>query len=1158
MSRQGPDKNGENAPTDVLIQLSKDWWAALQGKEWMTRKCSLAKLKILTSEPRLANGDYTKVLTALKKNVGCNRVLMNEYNQVITEDGNVQCVAEACACVGNLGRGLQGDFFAGAKQICGILVKKLKETNPIVNRTVLETLELLHKQSFALKDVIQVVIAPACFGNRPWVRAGQLVEDKTPAVRELALGILVELCLKASSVEKEELIVSKVKRNRTAKLKKMIEVAKSERSGLGSAGPSGLIVAAAEVPQPPVAANGVAPASISKAGVDDIVKKGAMLLDVLVCEAAAHTESAPDSHSNPGYNCVLNKLMDVLGTPEMARGIQRSTLKDTIACLLTLLLDYRLQIIHEGKQFTQGIRCLIKKILETCDKHLSVSIVLQLELLRNVPNQVRRSSPDIQEKFLNLVMDCLSELTKSIGIVLREGNEQGEIDVRKLMTDIHAWCTALGVEELQKLVAEEDKTLRMIKEILHEKRVQGARIVDYVDVLPRDENPPPFILTYIDNFLQNLHNPSGTLLTLSSEQRDLGHTPREERLEQLEEFSEDIVVDMGNGASVGDTTSLRVSLSCAEHAGPLQKATKQLEEPRRSTVTNQDASTLLDKPINRSPLFVARTNPAYDSQLNLDHDRVGRPSIPNFNGPHAALGKHILSRLGDVSRSMDRAKAVVQLKKTEETKAIVDQREALKNKVKELSEQLASKEAALNTECKKSSILSSTVDKLQREIASIELVVHRLEDRVTASQAEVLRLNELLGTDKERSSAPARSSWEEEPNRSGDFSKGGFETGPFCIYSNEAFTNDVEFDQRAGQIVVQQESHASERDRLESQGLEFLQKLENAETKGLKIKCTASAVGEKHCQDIKFDRATQFLLRITLPTDRSPETLMMGRFVNALWFLVVLLATVELVTSQNSTVVRTTKEFSKALYDTRIDVIYLQHPLTVSGEEWGFLRPDVKRRVEIRPLEHTEDFVLDLGGGSDLAFVSGPSGELHFYDLQLHGIYRLALGGSGSVGIMNLFHVNAPQSIHIHNSICCFPPEVCTSISDDLRVIVPSSKAALSALGVDSCPFPDAEEPFHTYKYYEGCVLPQEWDASKITGSIHFHNTSLSCSEKCKMNDRLLDIPIVQVSTSDSRQLVAAVGGTGGNYAPADEPRIGVGELQTRLLLKNGLEFSVL
>ncbi|GMH34859.1 hypothetical protein BSKO_02720 [Bryopsis sp. KO-2023] len=39
-------------------------------------------------------------------------------------------------------------------------------------------------------------------------------------------------------------------------------------------------VAAAEVPQSSVAMNGAAPTSIPKAGVDDIVKKGTILLDV--------------------------------------------------------------------------------------------------------------------------------------------------------------------------------------------------------------------------------------------------------------------------------------------------------------------------------------------------------------------------------------------------------------------------------------------------------------------------------------------------------------------------------------------------------------------------------------------------------------------------------------------------------------------------------------------------------------------------------------------------------------------------------------------------------------------------------------------------------------------------------------------------------------
>ncbi|GMH38895.1 hypothetical protein BSKO_06793 [Bryopsis sp. KO-2023] len=154
----------------------------------------------------------------------------------------------------------------------------------------------------------------------------------------------------ASSVEKVEQIVSKVARNRTAKLKKMIEVAKSERSGLGSASPSqGRFAAAAEGPQLPAAVNGAPPASVPKARADEIVQRDAVLLDVIVFEAAAQTESAPDFHSNPHYNYVLRKLMDVFGIPEMARGIQRSTLKDIITCLLTLLVDYRLFIIDDSK-----------------------------------------------------------------------------------------------------------------------------------------------------------------------------------------------------------------------------------------------------------------------------------------------------------------------------------------------------------------------------------------------------------------------------------------------------------------------------------------------------------------------------------------------------------------------------------------------------------------------------------------------------------------------------------------------------------------------------------------------------------------------------------------------------------------------------------------
>lgn len=56
-----------SAPAEVLGELQKDWWAALQEKKWVTRKQALTKLKDLASRPRLATGDYGDVLRELKK-----------------------------------------------------------------------------------------------------------------------------------------------------------------------------------------------------------------------------------------------------------------------------------------------------------------------------------------------------------------------------------------------------------------------------------------------------------------------------------------------------------------------------------------------------------------------------------------------------------------------------------------------------------------------------------------------------------------------------------------------------------------------------------------------------------------------------------------------------------------------------------------------------------------------------------------------------------------------------------------------------------------------------------------------------------------------------------------------------------------------------------
>ncbi|GMH42322.1 hypothetical protein BSKO_10241 [Bryopsis sp. KO-2023] len=246
---------------------------------------------------------------------------------------------------------------------------------------------------------------------------------------------------------------------------------------------------------------------------DELVRELVIKIDVIFCEAAAQTVSAPDPPSNRGCKYTLNTMMQVFGIPEMARMIQRSTLKDTLGCLLTLLLDDRLPRVHEGTQLMKAMNVLVLRMLEMCNKNALFSVLL--ELLRNLPTQIQGSSLAIQDKFLNLVIKCLIKMTKSMGSLLMEGSEQEEIDIRELMGDIHLYFTALGADEIRKRGEEEDKPLKMVKTILHEIcRHKGASVVDYVGDIPRNEDPPPIILAYIDLNLQTLHNTgiiSGTL-----------------------------------------------------------------------------------------------------------------------------------------------------------------------------------------------------------------------------------------------------------------------------------------------------------------------------------------------------------------------------------------------------------------------------------------------------------------------------------------------------------------------------------------------------------------------------------------------------------------------------------------------------------------------
>lgn len=159
-------------------------------------------------------------------------------------------------------------------------------------------------------------------------------------------------------------------------------------------------------------------------------------------------------------------MMQAFGIAPMAQTVQKSTLKDTIACLLTLLLDERLPRIHEGAQLMKAMNVLVLQMLEVCNKNDLFSLLL--ELLRYQPLAIQKNPPGVQEKFSNLVIKCLIKMTKSMGNLLMSGQEANELDIKRLIWDLHMYFVALGVDEIRRRGEEEDKPLKMVKTILHE------------------------------------------------------------------------------------------------------------------------------------------------------------------------------------------------------------------------------------------------------------------------------------------------------------------------------------------------------------------------------------------------------------------------------------------------------------------------------------------------------------------------------------------------------------------------------------------------------------------------------------------------------------------------------------------------------------------
>ncbi|XP_070073686.1 protein mini spindles isoform X7 [Drosophila takahashii] len=118
-------------PVDILSKMPKDFYDKLEEKKWTLRKESLEVLeKLLTDNPKLENGEYGALVSALKK--------------VITKDSNVVLVAMAGKCLALLAKGLAKRFSNYASACVPSLLEKFKEKKPNVVTALREAIDAIY------------------------------------------------------------------------------------------------------------------------------------------------------------------------------------------------------------------------------------------------------------------------------------------------------------------------------------------------------------------------------------------------------------------------------------------------------------------------------------------------------------------------------------------------------------------------------------------------------------------------------------------------------------------------------------------------------------------------------------------------------------------------------------------------------------------------------------------------------------------------------------------------------------------------------------------------------------------------------------------------------------------------------------------------------
>jgi cytoskeleton-associated protein 5 len=223
-------------------------------------------------------------------------------------------------------------------------------------------------------------------------------------------------------------------------------------------------------------------------------------LEVIFADAVRQVAEGGENFVPPssrGCKFALNALLQGLGVEDLAMGIPQGTLRTAISLLLCSLVDeHGLLCFEQGPTLVRAVNVLIAKMLDAANKNYAFAALLHL--LRSPPS--KSLGQDAVPKFNDLVVKCLIKLTKGLD------STDVNIDISFILLCLHDYFMFLGVEEIRRRSAAEDKPLRMVKTILHQIcKLVGYNVYQYTSSIPgRHAQPQPIIFRYIDINLKML------------------------------------------------------------------------------------------------------------------------------------------------------------------------------------------------------------------------------------------------------------------------------------------------------------------------------------------------------------------------------------------------------------------------------------------------------------------------------------------------------------------------------------------------------------------------------------------------------------------------------------------------------------------------------